>query len=145
MLAGIALTSIMMLTVTDVVMRAFKSPIAGTYELVGFLAAWAVGFAIPQTSIDKGHVMMDFLTGKMPGWVNRILYVITRVIGLGFFLLAAYNLYRMGLDLIASGEETPLRHLPLYPLPFGIAFACLVESVVLAFDIFEKEGDGEAQ
>lgn len=141
--AGLSLVGIMFLTVADVLMRAFKAPIVGTYEIVGFLAAWAIGFALPQTSLDKGHVVMDFLTGRLEGRANRFLFVLTRIVGLSFFLFAAYNLFGMGGDLRATGEETPLRHLPLYPLPYGIAFSCLVVSVVLASDLFEKEGAPE--
>lgn len=139
-IAGFSLVGIMFLTVADVILRAFKLPITGTYEMVGFMAAWAIGFALPQTSLDKVHVVMDFMSGKLPCWANKILLLLTRVIGLVFFLFAAYNLFGMGRDLMASGEETALRHLPLYPLPFGIAFSCLVVSAVLASDLFEKEG-----
>jgi TRAP-type C4-dicarboxylate transport system permease small subunit len=138
--AAVALTSIMMLTVADVVLRMFKKPILGTYELVGFLAAWAISFAIPQTSLDKGHVQMDFLTEKLPGWVNRILVPVTRLIGVGTFALVAYNLYGMGNDLRASGDVTPLRQLPLFPLAYGIGLACLVECLVLAAGLFGENG-----
>lgn len=140
--AAVALTSIMMLTVSDVILRIFKAPILGTYEIVGFLAAWAIGFAIPQTSLDKGHVQMDFLTGKLPGWLNRILVPLTRLIGVGTFALVAYNLYGMGNDLRASGDVTPLRQLPLFPLAYGLGLACVVECLVLVSGL---QGDNGAQ
>ena len=61
-IAGLALIGIMFLTVTDVILREFKIPIVGTYEIVSLLGAVVIGFAIPQTSIERGHVLMDFLT-----------------------------------------------------------------------------------
>ncbi|NTU59744.1 MAG: TRAP transporter small permease [Deltaproteobacteria bacterium] len=139
-IAAVALTSIMLLTVADVALRFFKMPILGTYELVGFLAAWAIGFAIPQTSIDKGHVGMDFLTGKLPDWINRLLVPLTRMIGAVTFAVVAYNLYKMGNDLIASGDTTPLRQLPLFPLAYGLGLACLVETLVLLAGLFGDNG-----
>jgi TRAP-type C4-dicarboxylate transport system permease small subunit len=60
-LAGGALAGIVFLTVADVLLRIFAQPIVGTYELVGFLGAWAIGLAIPQTSLDRGQVFMEFL------------------------------------------------------------------------------------
>ena len=62
---GAALVGMMFVTVADVVLRSFKSPITGTYELVGFLGAVAIGFSLPQTSLDKGQVLMDFLTRRL--------------------------------------------------------------------------------
>ena len=64
-IAGTALTGIMFLTVADVFLRLFKRPILGTYEIVSLLGAVVIGFAIPQTSIDRGQVLMDFLTGRL--------------------------------------------------------------------------------
>ena len=59
-IAGAALTAIVFLTVSDVILRLFKQPILGTYEIVSLLGAVVIGFAIPQTSIDRGQVLMDF-------------------------------------------------------------------------------------
>ncbi len=64
-IAGAALTGIMFLTVADVFLRYLKMPILGTYEIVSLLGAIVIGFAIPQTTIDRGHVLMDFLTGRL--------------------------------------------------------------------------------
>ena len=38
-IAAISLIVMMVLTCADVIMRAFRKPISGTYEIVGFLAA----------------------------------------------------------------------------------------------------------
>jgi TRAP-type C4-dicarboxylate transport system permease small subunit len=138
--AAVALVGMMMLTVTDVFLRMFKHPILGTYEMVGFLAAWVIGFSIPQTSLDRGHVLMDFLTGKLPPWANMILTPLTRVLGIVIFAIVAYNLYKMGNDLRASGDTTPLRELPLFPLAYAIGLACLVECLVLASGLFGEKG-----
>lgn len=138
--AAVALTSIMFLTVADVILRMFKRPILGTYEIVGFLAAWAIGFAIPQTSVDNGQVFMDFLTEKLPGWLNKILKPLTRLIGIALFAVVSYNLYKMGNDLRVSGDTTPLRELPLFPLAYGVGLSCAVECLVLASGLFGGSG-----
>ncbi|MCK7469056.1 MAG: TRAP transporter small permease [Desulfosudis oleivorans] len=65
-IAGIAITFIMFLTVLDVILRSFRRPIVGTYELVAFSGAVVVGFAIPLTSWMRGHIYVDFFTGKLP-------------------------------------------------------------------------------
>jgi len=137
---GTALVGIMLVTVADVVLRSFKSPITGTYELVGFLGAVAIGFSLPQTSLDRGQVLMDFLTGRLPPGVARALSTLTRAVGAGLFALIAWNLFAMGADLRRTGDETPLLHLPHFLLAWGIATACAVECLVLAADGLAGDG-----
>ena len=59
--AGAALASIVLLTVTDVVLRRFRMPIDWAFEVVVMLAAIVISFALPQSTIEKGHVLTDFL------------------------------------------------------------------------------------
>jgi len=127
-------------TVADVVLRSFKSPITGTYELVGFLGAVAIGFSLPQTSLDKGQVLMDFLSRRLSPGVARALSASTRAIGAGLFALIAWNLFAMGADLRRTGDETPLLHLPHFVLAWGIAIACAVECLVLAAEGLAGDG-----
>jgi len=65
-IAGIAITFIMFLTVLDVILRFFRRPIVGTYELVAFSGAVVIGFAIPLTSWMRGHIYVDFSPASCP-------------------------------------------------------------------------------
>ena len=135
-----ALAAMMLLTVADVVLRSFRRPILGTYELVGFLGAFAIGFALPQTSLDRGQVLMDFLARHLPAGANRVLAVITRAIGIGLFGVLAWHLAAMGADLRRTGDVTPLLNLPLSWPAFGIAAACIVECLALAATALPEDG-----
>ena len=48
-----SLAFIVLITVADVILRSFRRPIVGTYELVAFSGAVAMGFSIPLTSWAK--------------------------------------------------------------------------------------------
>ncbi|MEW6264238.1 MAG: TRAP transporter small permease [Thermodesulfobacteriota bacterium] len=137
-LAGLSLVSIVALTVADVILRLFKMPILGTYELVGFLGAWAIGFAIPQTSLDRGHVYMDFVFGYFNRPIKMILSTLTRLMGIFLFALMGYNLFLMGSDLWSHGEVSITLHVPQFPIAYGLAFACLVECLVLMLDLLTR-------
>jgi TRAP-type C4-dicarboxylate transport system permease small subunit len=137
--AGVALAGSMFLTVADVVLRSFKRPIVGTYELVGLLGAVVIGFSIPQTSRVKGHVIMDFLTGSLPAWAQRVLHVLTRILGVILFAIIAWNLWALGDDFRKSGEVTLTLQLPLYPVAYGIAVSCFVECLILTLDMLEQK------
>jgi len=140
-IAGIALASSMILTVADVILRSVKRPIVGTFELVGLLGAVVIGFGIPETSRMQGHVLMDFLTEKLPHGLVNAFRVVTRLLGIVTFVVIATQLWSMGADFRRAGEVTPTLHLPLHPVAWGISVCCFVQCAVLLLEIFEKKGE----
>jgi TRAP-type C4-dicarboxylate transport system permease small subunit len=136
-IAGVALTAMMFLTVADVILRTFKRPIVGTYELVGLLGAVVIGFAIPQTSRVQGHVIMDFLTGRLPVGLQKVLQVLTRLLAIATFFIIAWNLWILGSDYSRTGETTLTLQLPLYPVAYGIAICCFIECLVLFVELLQ--------
>ena len=134
-IAGIAITFIMALTVLDVVLRFFRRPIVGTYELVAFTGAVVIGFAIPLTSWMRGHIFVDFFTGKLPPTARSIFNLITRCMGVGLFLLIGWNLILVGMDLQQSGEVSLTLQLPFYPVAYGLAVSSFVQCLVLLADM----------
>ena len=58
---GSILVIMMMLTVIDIALRISGRPITGTYELVALAGAMVVGFAVPQTTQENGHIGVDLL------------------------------------------------------------------------------------
>ncbi len=138
-IAGVALAAMMFLTVSDVFLRLFKHPIVGTYELVSLLGAVVIGFAIPQTTIERGHVLMDFVTGRLPFSGQRVLHFITRVLAIVIFYIIGWNLYKLGNDLLANGQVSLTLKLPEYPVAYGIAVCCLFECLVLLSGLILKK------
>ena len=141
-IAGAALTGMMFLTVADVFLRYFKLPILGTYEIVSLLGAVVIGFAIPQTSIDRGQVLMDFFTGRLPSVIQRFLHVLTRLLGMGTFLIIGWNLIAMGNDLQKTNQVSLTLGIPEYPVAYGVGLCCFIECLVLLSDLINKKGDG---
>ncbi|MBM3302850.1 MAG: TRAP transporter small permease, partial [Deltaproteobacteria bacterium] len=140
--AGVALAFSMFLTVADVIMRSFKRPITGTFDLVGLLGAVVIGFAIPQTSRLRGHVLMDFLTSALPAGAQRFLHVVTRLLAIVLFAIMAWTLWGLGNDFRQTGEVSPTIQLPFYFVAYGIAICCVVECLVLVVDMVERREPG---
>jgi TRAP-type C4-dicarboxylate transport system permease small subunit len=139
-IAGCALTLMMLITVTDVVLRALRMPIVGTYELVAFGGGIVIGFAVPLTSMMKIQVYVDVVTSKLPKAARMGLNVITRLMGVGLFSLAGWNLVKMGMDMIRTGEVSLTLQLPFYPIAFGIGLAFFIQCLVLVAQIFQVFG-----
>ncbi len=138
-IAGVALTLSMLLTVSDVILRTLKHPITGTFELVGLLGAVVIGFSLPETSRVRGHVIMHFLTERLPDGAKRGLHVLTRILAIGTFAIIAWNLVALGDTFRQTGETTPTLQLPFYPICYGIAACCFVECLLLLVEIFNRE------
>jgi TRAP-type C4-dicarboxylate transport system permease small subunit len=134
-IAGIAVTVMMLLTVADVLLRAGGHPIIGTFEIVSLLLALVIGFGIPQVSLDRGHVYMDFLLEKFSKRSKKMMNTITRLFCIAFFLPLGYNLFNVGARFHASGEVSATIKIPFYPVAYGVAVCCLLECCVFIFDI----------
>ncbi len=139
-IAGVALVCMMLVTVADVVLRFFRRPIVGTYELVALSGAVVVGFSIPFTSWQRGHIYVDFLIARFSPRVRNIFHTVTRCLGIGLFFLIGWNLMSMGRDLYRSGEVSLTLQLPFYPVAYGVGISCLVQCLVLLCDIFKVWG-----
>ena len=140
-ISSVALVSIMVLTVADVVLRIFKRPITGTYEIVGLLGAVVIGFGIPITSWIRGHIYVDFLIQKFPEGRRNVVNIFTRLLGTGLFFVAGWNLIIVGMDLYHTGEVTLTRQLPFYPVAYGLAVSCFIQCFVLICDIIKILGE----
>lgn len=138
--AGISITFIMLLTVADVILRVFRRPIVGTYEIVGFFGAIVIGFAIPLTSWMRAHIFVDFFVQKFSPKVQMIINVATRCMVIILFTLIGWNLIKVGMDLYRSGEVSPTLHLPFYPVAYGVGIICFFQCLVIFCDIIKIFG-----
>ena len=140
LVSGLTLAFMLLFTLLDVIMRAFGRPIVGDYEVISFLGAVVIGFALPYTSLLKGHVFVDFLLEKLPKTTGDAMQIATRVLSIALFLWMGWNFVVMSLDLIKSKEVTPVFRLPYYPISFGLAFTCLIQCLVLISQIRKLAG-----
>jgi TRAP-type C4-dicarboxylate transport system permease small subunit len=127
-IGGLALILMMLLTIADVILREFRAPVVGTYELVGYMAVIVLGFSIPYTTSVRSHVVVDFFTMKLPEKIQRFLLLITRCVGILLFIFMGYHLLLMGGDYYRSGEVSPTLQVPFYPFIFAIGACCFLQS-----------------
>jgi len=80
-------------------------------------------------------VAVEALVKHLPLRVQGIIYFITHLLSIMLFILIAYECWRYGLDLKASGEVSLTLKIPFYPIMFGIAFSALVVCLVLFGDV----------
>jgi TRAP-type C4-dicarboxylate transport system permease small subunit len=130
-MAGAAVFAMMMLTCADVLLRFFRRPIPGTYELVAQLGGIAVAFAMAHTTAVKGHVAVSIVVSRFSARTQSIVDAVTALLGLGVFVLASYKLFIMGREYQLSNHVTATLQLPLYPIVYSIALSLAVVCLVL--------------
>ncbi|MEJ5376893.1 MAG: TRAP transporter small permease [bacterium] len=131
LLAGVSLSFIMFLTVLDVILRFFRKPIVGTYELVGFAGAVVIGFAVPLTSWDRAQIYVDFFLEKLPRAARNLMNLLTRVLSIALFAALGWNLIRIAMDYQRTGEVSATLQLPFYPVAYGLGVVCFLQCLVL--------------
>jgi TRAP-type C4-dicarboxylate transport system permease small subunit len=139
-IAGISLISLMVLTITDVILRGFNRPVAGTYELVALLGAIAIGLSMPHTSFQRGHIYVDFLIAGFSQGVRNGFNIATRCMVFSLFLIAGWNLLKYGWGLQKSGEVSLTLQLPFYPVAYAVGLCCFVQCLVVICDLMKIYG-----
>ncbi len=129
--AAAAVAGMMVLTCLDIVLRLFRHPIPGTYEMVGFLGAVFAAFSLGYTSVNRGHIAVDFLVQKLSprtqNWVDGVNALICSI----FFGFLARQCLVYAADLKSFGEVSMTLQMPIYPFVYGIAAGCFLLTLVL--------------
>lgn len=139
-IAGLMLAFMLILTLSEVILRAFGKPITGSYELISLAGGMVIGFAIPYTSWKRGHVYVDSIINLFSKQKRVIINVTTRCLVIVLFLFIGWNFISMGLDLYTNKEVTATLGLPFYPIICGIGVSCFIQCLILFSDILKILG-----
>ena len=135
--AGLGLAFMMVVTLIDILMRILGKPILGAIELICFSGAIVVGFSIPYASWMKSHVYVDLLENRLSRRARTGLQFFNKIVGVLLFLFLGYNFILYGLTLRQTGEVSPGLKIPYYPITFGLAVSCFLESLTLFCDLLK--------
>jgi TRAP-type C4-dicarboxylate transport system permease small subunit len=131
LIGAIALTTMMMLTVVDVIGRFFKSPIFGSVELVGFLATIVVASALPYTYKVDGHVGVEILVRLLSDKTQTVIDIFTRTITLILFILITWQMFLYAEDIQKTGEVSMNLEFPIYYIVYLLSFALLIFTITI--------------
>lgn len=145
-LSGVCILAMMTLTCADVLLRLFRYPIPGTYEMVGFFGALAASFALAKTSLERGHIAVGFLIDRLPDGVQaQVDRINTLILSILFGMIAWYSVIEAQASR-RNQEVSMTLQVPIYPFITGIAagFAMLflisVLRLVLSFERSDEDG-----
>jgi len=140
MFAGsVAVLLLMSLATVNVVARFFfNAPYRGAYELVGFLGAIVIAFALGYTQKRKDHIVVDILTEKFPKGVNKILDGVNYFITTIFFAIVSWQVFVWGMKISKSGEVSETLKIIFHPFVYSVAVGFAVFSLTLIIDFLKN-------
>lgn len=142
-LGGIAVTLLMSLATLNVVLRIFHIPYSGTYEIVSFLGAIVIAFALGYTQKRKDHIVVDILTERFSKQINKVLNIVSYGITMVFFAVVSWQIFIFGMKIWKSGEVSETLKIVYHPFIFcvSVGFAVLSLTIVIDFlkTIFMQE------
>ena len=138
-LGSVAVLLLMSVATVNVVLRyPFKMPWRGAYEVVGFLGAVVIAFALGYTQKRKDHIVVDILTEKFPKKVNRVLDGVSYFLTTIFFAIVSWQVFVWGIRIWKSGEVSETLKVIFYPFIFSVGFGFVVFSLTLLIDFMKN-------
>ena len=132
--AGVAVVALMLLTAANVVLRLFKHPFVGTYELAGYFGAISVALVLGHAQVRKDHVAVELLTQHYPDWLRRVSDVLSSLMALALFGAVGWWMVLWGMRLRRSGELSETLKFVYDPFVYAVAVGFFMLAVALALD-----------
>ena len=142
-IAGVFLAVMILLTCGNIFLRLVWTPVKGTFELMGFFGAIVTAFALGYTQIKRGHIGLDIVVNQLSATTQRILSGINYLICMVFFGIAGWQIAKWATILWKTGEVTETLRIIFYPFTYGVAFGCLVLTLVLFVDLLKVLTNGK--
>jgi tripartite ATP-independent transporter DctM subunit len=134
----VLLMGMMVLVVTDVVLRRFfKIPVMGSYEVVQFLLIILIYLGLPQTTLQKSHISIGLGTARLTKKASSFLEVHIVFYSLCFFLLITVRNFGRAREMWLVNATSPLISIPVFPFYYIIALGCGIVSLVLFVQLLE--------
>ncbi len=144
-LAGVAILTLMAVATATVVLRIFHFPFIGGYEIVSFLGAIVIAFALGYTQIRKNNIVVDILTEKFPKKLNRVLDGVNYFITMIFFAIISWQVFLLGMTIWESHEVSETLKIIYYPFIFSVSLGLAVLSLTLIVDFLKTILNKEEQ
>jgi TRAP-type C4-dicarboxylate transport system permease small subunit len=125
-ISGAALIVMMMIVVSDVVLRAaFNTPVQGAYDGVSIALLVMTMFGIAPVVAQRSEILIDLIDGLLPPAGLRVLALVSAVTGLTLFAFFGWSMIQPATDAWEWGERSLELGIPKWPL-WVLAFVGLL-------------------
>ena len=136
-MASIVLFLMMLLTMTDVVLRkTLSKSILGTVEVTEFMLAIVIFFALAQTEIMNGHVKVDLIMSRFGERAQGLVDMITQLACFLMTGLITWSTLVYAQEMRLSGEVSQDLWIPVWPFIYVVALGCSILALTLLMKFF---------
>jgi TRAP-type C4-dicarboxylate transport system permease small subunit len=122
--ASVCLLGLMLITFADVVGRYFfNAPLVFTVEIVELGMGLMLFFGLAMTTLNRGHIAVDLITGFLPLYARIWLASFSALIAVIFLGLITWRLWDRAMNFMSDGLATQILFLPVAPVVFVMAIA----------------------
>lgn len=136
--AGCTLVAMMLLSVVNMILRVVYVPFGATAEVVGWLSAVTIAFALGYTQINRGHVAIGILVDRLSGRVQSVVNSVGSLISMILFVIVAWKMFFYAVRLRDIGVLSESLSMAFYPIVFAIALAFIGLTLVLLVDFIKS-------
>lgn len=133
--AGASLFTMMAVTCVDIILRKTGYPLIGAYDIVKMAACLAIACGLPYTTAVKGHVAVEFFFHRLGRRGRIAVDTMTRVLTMALFSLLTGQFILYGAGLSKSGQVSTTMQLPIFWVPYVMAFSCAVVVLVTLYHL----------
>jgi TRAP-type C4-dicarboxylate transport system permease small subunit len=136
MVAGLGLMTMMLVTFVDIGLRLFRVSLTGAYDIVKIASVVTIACGLPYTTAIKGHVAVEFFYHRLGKRGRFAADTLIRLLMIVLFAALAWWFVDYGAALRRSGEVSMTLQLPVFWVPYVMAFSCGVIVFITLYHLF---------
>lgn len=109
--------SVMSLIIANILLRGlFKQSILGNYELVGYLTAMGVSFALAHCARMDGHIAVDFIVNYLPKAMQKVVSILVATVSVCLWGVVIWSMFTYAYSMRAIGLVSATAQIAVYPI-----------------------------
>jgi TRAP-type C4-dicarboxylate transport system permease small subunit len=138
-LSAACLALMMFLTALDVGLRyLFNSPIPGALELVEYMMALIVPFALAVTAFEKAHIGVELVMDRFPRRLRACVACVTDIMVFALYGLITWQSFLFIFEQYDSGMTSAVLLIPQYPFVASLTAAFALLSLITLMRFLEN-------
>lgn len=137
-IGGAATLSLMALATGNVLLRIFRLPFSGAYEVISFLGALVIASALGYTQTNKDHIIVEIFTERYPRKTLAFVDLVASLLMSSFFAIVAWRICVWGMKIWKSGEVSETLKFAYHPFVFFVAAGFAMAFLSTLFNLFRQ-------
>lgn len=109
--------AVMVLIIVNILLRSiFKQTILGNYELVGYLTAMGISFALAHCARMDGHIAVGFIVGRLPSAMQKIVSVLIATLSVCLWGAIIWSMLFYAYSTKATNLVSATAQIAVYPI-----------------------------